>query len=178
MFPELLNKKLLVAKRGDGMIGLPPGQGRDYSYPVLPNTVAMLPSVDGLGLAVPLGAGNTPVDPDTHDRVPTAEDKADVLARTAFWFPALKGQPIINARCVSSKTRWMTISSSTNIPGSTTCGWQVAGPFTDSSSARSQATTWHTASLGATRILSSRRFSRSSNRLSPKRPAGIHLSTI
>jgi glycine/D-amino acid oxidase-like deaminating enzyme len=97
MFPELLDKKLLVAKRGYGMIGLPPGQGRDYSYPNLPNTVAMLPSVDGLGLAVPLGAGNTPVDPDTHDRVPTAEEKADVLARTARWFPALKGQPFINA---------------------------------------------------------------------------------
>ena len=97
MFPELLRNKLLVARRGYGMVGLPPGLGRDYSYPALPNTVAMLPSVDGLGLAVPLGAGNTPVDPDTHDRVPTAEDKADVQARTALWFPALKGQPLINA---------------------------------------------------------------------------------
>jgi glycine/D-amino acid oxidase-like deaminating enzyme len=97
MFPELLDRKLLVARRGYAMIGLPPGQSRDYSYPILPNTVAMLPSVDGLGLALLLGAGNTPVDPDTHDRVLTAEDKADVLARTARWFPALKGQPIINA---------------------------------------------------------------------------------
>lgn len=97
MFPELLAKKLLVARRGYGMIGLPPGRGREYSYPNLPNTMAMLPSIDGLGLAVPLGGGNTPVDPDTHDRVPTAEDKADVLTRTALWFPALKGQPVINA---------------------------------------------------------------------------------
>ena len=97
MFPELLDKKLRVAKSGHGMIGLPAGQGRDYSYPILPNTNAMLPNVDGLGLAVMMPVGTTPVDPDTHDRVPTEEVKADVLARTAQWFPALKGQPFINA---------------------------------------------------------------------------------
>jgi glycine/D-amino acid oxidase-like deaminating enzyme len=97
MFPELLNKKLLVAKSGHGMIGLPPSQGRDYSYPILPNTNSMLPNVDGLGLAVMMRVGTTPVDPDTHDRVPTEEVKADVLARTAQWFPSLKGQPFINA---------------------------------------------------------------------------------
>jgi sarcosine oxidase len=97
MFPELLDRKLRVAKSGHGMIGLPAGQGRDYSYPILPNTNAMLPNVDGLGLAVMMTVGTTPVDPDTHDRVPTAEAKADVLARTVQWFPALKGQPFINA---------------------------------------------------------------------------------
>ena len=97
MFPELLDKKLRVAKSGHGMIGLPAGQGRDYSYPILPNTNAMLPNVDGLGLAVMMQVGTTPVDPDTHDRVPTEEVKAEVLARTALWFPALKGQPFINA---------------------------------------------------------------------------------
>jgi len=97
MFPELLNKKLKVARSGHGMIGLPAAQGRDYSYPILPNTNAMLPNVDGLGLAVMMTVGTTAVDPDTHDRVPTAEAKADVLARTVQWFPALKGQPFINA---------------------------------------------------------------------------------
>jgi glycine/D-amino acid oxidase-like deaminating enzyme len=97
MFPELLDKKLRVAKSGHGMIGVPAAQGRDYSYPILPNTNAMLPNVDGLGLAVMMSVGTTPVDPDTHDRVPTAEAKADVLARTVQWFPALKGQPFINA---------------------------------------------------------------------------------
>ena len=97
MFPELLDNKLRVAKSGHGMIGLPAEQGRDYSYPILPNTNAMLPNVDGLGLAVMMTVGTTPVDPDTHDRVPTEQVKADVLARAALWFPALKGQPFINA---------------------------------------------------------------------------------
>jgi glycine/D-amino acid oxidase-like deaminating enzyme len=97
MFPELLDKKLKVAKSGHGMIGLPAAQGRDYSYPILPNTNAMLPNVDGLGLAVMMTVGTTPVDPDTHDRVPTEAAKADVLARTVQWFPGLKGQPFINA---------------------------------------------------------------------------------
>ncbi len=97
MFPELLDRKLRVAKSGHGMVGVPPELSRDYSYPVLPNTNAMLPNVDGLGLAVMMTVGTTPVDPDTHDRVPTPEAKAEVLARTAQWFPALKGQPFINA---------------------------------------------------------------------------------
>ena len=97
MFPELLDKKLKVAKSGHGMIGVPGEQSHDYSYPILPNTNAMLPNVDGLGLAVMMTVGTTPVDPDTHDRVPTEDVKADVLARTAQWFPALKGQPFINA---------------------------------------------------------------------------------
>ena len=97
MFPALLDKKLKVARSGHGMIGVPAAQGRDYSYPILPNTNAMLPNVDGLGLAVMMTVGTTPVDPDTHDRVPTEEVKAEVLARTAQWFPALKGQPFINA---------------------------------------------------------------------------------
>jgi glycine/D-amino acid oxidase-like deaminating enzyme len=97
MFPDLLDKKLKVAKSGHGMIGVPAEKSRDYSYPNLPNTNAMLPNVDGLGLAVMMTVGTVPVDPDTHDRVPTAEDKADVLARTTQWFPALKGQPFINA---------------------------------------------------------------------------------
>ena len=97
MFPELLNKKLKVARSGHGMIGVPGDKSHDYSYPRLPNTNAMLPNIDGLGLAVMMTVGTTPVDPDTHDRVPTEEAKADVLARTVRWFPALKGQPFINA---------------------------------------------------------------------------------
>ena len=79
------------------MIGVPADQGRDYSYPNLPNTNAMLPNVDGLGMAVMMTVGTTPVDPDVHDRVPTPDEKANILARAVQLFPALKGQPFINA---------------------------------------------------------------------------------
>ena len=97
MFPELLDGKLKVARSGHGMIGVPADRSRDYSYPNLPNTNAMLPNVDGLGMAVMMTVGTTPVDPDTHDRVPTDDVKADVLSRATQLFPALKGQPFINA---------------------------------------------------------------------------------
>lgn len=97
MFPELLDRKLKVARSGHGMIGVPAERSHEFSYPNLPNTNAMLPNVDGLGLAVMMVVGTTPVDPDTHDRVPTEDVKTEVLTRAAQWFPALKGQPFINA---------------------------------------------------------------------------------
>jgi len=69
MFPDVMKNKLMVAKRGYYMVGTPPGDTR-FSYPNLPNTGIGVPSVDGLGLAVLMGTGNKPVDPDTHDRMP------------------------------------------------------------------------------------------------------------
>lgn len=97
MFPELLGGKLKVARSGHGMIGVPAERSHEFSYPNLPNTNAMLPNVDGLGMAVMMTVGTTPVDPDTHDRVPTDDVKAEVLSRAVQLFPALKGQPFINA---------------------------------------------------------------------------------
>jgi sarcosine oxidase len=104
LFPEVLTNKLMVAKRGYYMVGVPAGDFR-FSYPNLPNTGIGVPSVDGLGLAVLMGAGNRPVDPDTHDRVPTAEDKATIQRMMASRFPALKDQPILSAHiCQSDNT--------------------------------------------------------------------------
>ncbi len=104
MFPEVLTNKLMVAKRGYYMVGLPPGDFR-FSYPNLPNTGVGVPSVDGLGIAILMGSGNKPVDPDTHDRVPTAEDKAAIKQILTSRFPDLKDQPILNAHvCQSDNT--------------------------------------------------------------------------
>lgn len=104
MFPEVLTNKLMVAKRGYYMVGLPPGDFR-FSYPNLPNTGVGVLSVDGLGLAILMGSGNKPVDPDTHDRVPTPEDKAAIKQILTTRFPDLKDQPILNAHvCQSDNT--------------------------------------------------------------------------
>jgi sarcosine oxidase len=104
MFPEVLKNKLMVAKRGYYMVGAPPGDFR-FSYPNLPNTGVGVPSVDGLGLAILMGSGNKPVDPDTHDRVPTAEDRAAITQILTNRFPDLKDQPILNAHiCQSDNT--------------------------------------------------------------------------
>lgn len=104
MFPDLLKNKLMVAKRGYYMVGVPAGDFR-FSYPNLPNTGVGVPSVDGLGLAILMGSGNKPVDPDTHDRVPTPEDRAAIKQILTSRFPDLKDQPILNAHvCQSDNT--------------------------------------------------------------------------
>ena len=104
LFPDILKNKLMVAKRGYYMVGVPAGDFR-FSYPNLPNTGVGVPSVDGLGIAILMGSGNKPVDPDTHDRVPTAEDKAAIKQILTNRFPDLKDQPILNAHvCQSDNT--------------------------------------------------------------------------
>jgi len=104
LFPEVMKNKLTVAKRGYYMVGTPPGDNR-FSYPNLPNTGVGVPSVDGGGLAVLMGTGNKPVDPDTHDRVPTAEDRVAIKQILSTRFPLLKDQPMLNAHvCQSDNT--------------------------------------------------------------------------
>ena len=65
LFPDLLDKKLKVARTGHGMIGVPAERASDYSYPNPPNTNAMLPNVDGLSMAVMMTVGTTRSTP-TH----------------------------------------------------------------------------------------------------------------
>ena len=167
MFPEVMKNKLMVAKRGYYMVGTPPGDNR-FSYPNLPNTGVGVPSVDGLGLAVLMGTGNKPVDPDTHDRVPTTEDQAAIRQILSSRFPTLKDQPILNAHICQSDN---TVDGNFIIdrhPGWTTCGWSAAAPTTGSRWAPSLGTTSRSGLSAGTGIRSLPRFSRSRPRHLPR----------
>lgn len=95
VFPEVMKNKLSVRKTAYYMIGTPPGDNR-FSVPNLPNTGLGLPSINGAGFGLLIGKGDE-VDPDTHERTPSADDLTKARETIARRFPALKDQPIINS---------------------------------------------------------------------------------
>ena len=95
VFPEVMKNKLSVRTTAYYMIGTPPGDNR-FSVPNLPNTGLGLPSINGAGFGLLIGKGDE-VDPDTHERTPSADDLTKARETIARRFPALKDQPIINS---------------------------------------------------------------------------------
>ncbi len=95
VFPDVMTDKLSVRKAGYYMIGTPPGDNR-FSVPNLPNTGIGLPSINGAGFGLLISPSH-PVNPDTFEHLPTAEEQDKARQTVATRFPALKDQPIISA---------------------------------------------------------------------------------
>jgi sarcosine oxidase len=95
VFPVLMKDKLSVRKAGYYMFGTPPGDTR-FSVPNLPNTGLGLPSINGAGFGLLINPTH-PVDPDSFEHLPDAEEQANARQTVAARFPALKEQPIIAA---------------------------------------------------------------------------------
>ena len=95
VFPVLMKDKLSVRKAGYFMFGTPPGDTR-FSVPNLPNTGLGLPSINGAGFGLLINPTH-PVDPDSFEHLPDAEEQANARQTVAARFPALKEQPIIAA---------------------------------------------------------------------------------
>ena len=96
VFPEAMTNKLRVSKAGYSMISTPPGDNR-FSVPNMPNTGLGLPSINGAGFGLLIFPGREQVDPDLYERLPSAEETAQVRQTLASRFPALKDQPILAA---------------------------------------------------------------------------------
>ena len=95
VFPVVMKDKLSVRKAGYYMFGTPPGDNR-FSVPNLPNTGLGLPSINGAGFGLLINPTH-PVDPDSFEHLPDAEEQAQARQTVARRFPALKDQPIIAA---------------------------------------------------------------------------------
>ena len=95
VFPVVMKDKLSVRKAGYYMFGTPPGDTR-FSVPNLPNTGLGLPSINGAGFGLLINPTH-PVDPDTFEHLPDAQEQAQARQTVATRFPALKDQPIIAA---------------------------------------------------------------------------------
>jgi sarcosine oxidase len=101
VFPDVMRKKLVSPRRLEFFIGTPPGDER-FTYPNFPNWAVSgaygFPSIEGRGFKIAPTFDDTFIDPDTEERVVTPEEVAKVRGFIATWFPALRGQPIVDTR--------------------------------------------------------------------------------
>lgn len=101
VFPELLGKRLRTPRRVVFFYGTPPDDPR-FSYPNFP-TWSMpggygFPNIDGQGFKAAPAIDDVDIDPDTQQRVLTAEEIRQGRAFIDRWFPALRDQPLVGSR--------------------------------------------------------------------------------
>ena len=101
IFPDVMNKKLVSPKREEFFIGTPPGDER-FTYPNFPNWSVGgaygFPSIEGRGFKIAPTFDDVFVDPDAQERLVTPDEVAKVHEFVGRWFPALKNQPIVEAK--------------------------------------------------------------------------------
>ena len=100
VFPDVMANRLRTPRQVELFYGTPPGDER-FTYPNFPNWSVGgaygFPSIEGRGFKVAL-EGTLIVDPDTQQRVVTAEEMAKGREFVARWFPLLKDQPLIESK--------------------------------------------------------------------------------
>jgi sarcosine oxidase len=100
LFPDLLGERIFPTRQEVHYLGVPAGDDR-FQAPKLPVWVDFseeiygIPDFRGRGFKVALDRHGPPVDPDSLQRVPTAESIERVLEFVGRRFPALKGAPVV-----------------------------------------------------------------------------------
>jgi monomeric sarcosine oxidase len=100
LFPHVLGERVFPTRQEVFYFGVPAGDTR-FRSSALPvwadfaEQIYGIPDFKGRGFKAALDRHGPPVDPDSLDRVPTAETMARVREFVGRRFPALKGAPIV-----------------------------------------------------------------------------------
>lgn len=101
VFPALLGTRIATPRREVFFFGTPPGDRR-FTWPDLPNwseaTFYGFPSIEHRGLKVSPVGGALQMDPDSEERIASADLVRRSRDYIAMRFPGMKGQPIVESR--------------------------------------------------------------------------------
>jgi sarcosine oxidase len=104
VLPDVVGERIFPTRQEVFFFGTPAGDPR-FSPPACPTWIDFgrheaygMPDLDGRGFKVGLDRHGPPFDPDTGDRLPSAEGLARARACLAGRFPALTQAPLLEAR--------------------------------------------------------------------------------
>jgi sarcosine oxidase len=105
LFPALLAKRIVPSRQEAFFFGAPPGDPR-FSPPAMPVWVDFsdprgpygFPDLENRGVKIALDRHGPDIDPDTVDRVPSADGLAAARDFLGTRFPALRDAPLLEAR--------------------------------------------------------------------------------
>lgn len=111
LFPRLLGRLIRPTRQEVGFLGPPAGDER-FAPPAMPAWIDRgagaygLPALDGRGVKVALHEHGPDFDPETGDRMPTAEAMEAVRAAAAERLPGLHDAPLVEARVCQYANTW------------------------------------------------------------------------
>jgi glycine/D-amino acid oxidase-like deaminating enzyme len=105
VFPDLLAKRIEPTRQEAFFFGTPPGDSR-FAPPAMPVWIDFsdprgpygFPDLENRGVKIALDQHGPPIDPDTADRVPSAESLAAARDCLGQRLPALRHAPLLEAR--------------------------------------------------------------------------------
>jgi glycine/D-amino acid oxidase-like deaminating enzyme len=107
VLPNPMKDRLVTPRRATFWYGVPPDDNR-FSHPNCPNFsmagVYGFPSIEGRGLKFATVYDSIPFDPDTDERLVTENEVERAREFLNKWFPALRGQPLLESRVCQYET--------------------------------------------------------------------------
>jgi sarcosine oxidase len=105
LFPGLLGKRIELTRQEAFFFGTPPGDRR-FAPPAMPVWIDFsdprgpygFPDLEDRGVKIALDQHGPPIDPDSADRIPSADGLAAAREFLAGRFPALRHAPLLEAR--------------------------------------------------------------------------------
>jgi len=105
LFPDLLGNRIVPTRQEAFFFGTPPGDPR-FSPPAMPVWIDFsdprgpygFPDLENRGVKIALDVHGPPIDPDTADRLPSADSLAAAREFLGQRLPALRHAPLVEAR--------------------------------------------------------------------------------